>query len=198
MLRFLQRRRERRSDMNLIDFCYVQDNSLSDSICDDVINLFHSNENLHERLDLDKRPNFTQLNFTANVNLNPELHTKILNSTFETLNVYKKKVSETSFWPRSIGFEQFRIKHYRKQTEDQFEYHADATNKETSKRFLAFFWYLSDVEIGGETEFPTLNIKISPKKGRVFIFPPLWMYPHKGNISISHDKYLLSSYLHFG
>jgi prolyl 4-hydroxylase len=38
-------------------------------------------------------------------------------------------------------------------------------------RILTFFLYLSDVEEGGETVFPTLNIKVKPKKGRALLWP---------------------------
>ena len=183
--------------MNLIDFCYVKDDSLSPDICDALVNMFHVNTQFHERLERNKAPNFTQLNFTAHIDMNQDLHQKVIQKTFAALNDYKQKVPESGFWPNDFAFEQFRIKYYRKQTEDQFAYHTDATSLETSKRFLAFFWYLSDVDEGGETEFPTLNLNIKPKKGRLFIFPPLWLYPHRGVVSISHDKYLLSSYLHF-
>ena len=56
-------------------------------------------------------------------------------------------------------------------------------------------WYLNDVENGGETEF--LNVSIKPKAGTLVVFPPLWMFPHKGNAPISGSKYLLSTYLHY-
>lgn len=38
-------------------------------------------------------------------------------------------------------------------------------------RILTFFLYLSDVEEGGETAFPSLNIAVSPKKGRALLWP---------------------------
>jgi hypothetical protein len=65
----------------------------------------------------------------------------------------------------------------------------------TSRRFISFFWYLNDVAEGGETEFVDLTIK--PEAGKLVIFPPLWMFPHKGNPPISNEKYLLSTYLHY-
>lgn len=183
--------------MNLSDFCYVKDNSLSPDICDDLIDLFHSCDHLHEKINNDRKPNFTQLNFTANLNLNPDLHQRIMESTFAALAEYKERVPESKYWQPNCGFEQFRIKYYKRQTEDQFDDHVDAISKGTSIRFLAFFWYLTDIDVGGETEFLNFDMKISSKKGRLFIFPPLWMYPHRGNVAISRDKYLLSSYLHF-
>lgn len=38
-------------------------------------------------------------------------------------------------------------------------------------RILTFFLYLNDVEEGGETAFPLLNISVKPKKGRALLWP---------------------------
>lgn len=38
-------------------------------------------------------------------------------------------------------------------------------------RILTFFLYLSDVEEGGETAFPNLNIAVKPKKGKALLWP---------------------------
>ena len=37
-------------------------------------------------------------------------------------------------------------------------------------RILTFFLYLSDVEEGGETEFPMLGLKIKPTKGKAVLW----------------------------
>jgi hypothetical protein len=29
------------------------------------------------------------------------------------------------------------------------------------------------------------------------MFPPLWMFPHKGESPISNPKYIISTYLHY-
>jgi prolyl 4-hydroxylase len=38
-------------------------------------------------------------------------------------------------------------------------------------RVLTFYFYLSDVEEGGETAFPSLDIAVTPKKGRAVLWP---------------------------
>ena len=98
-------------------------------------------------------------------------------------------------FPTSHAFEEFRIKRYNVGGSERFDTHVDVLDYSTAKRFLSFFWYLNDVEEGGETVFKDLKIK--PSKGKLVIFPPLWMYPHKGNPPISGSKYILSTYLHY-
>lgn len=44
-------------------------------------------------------------------------------------------------------------------------------------RILTFFIYLTDVELGGETYFPSLGIDVKPKKGRAL----LWTNVQDGN-----------------
>ena len=62
-------------------------------------------------------------------------------------------------------------------------------------RFLSFLWYLNDVDDGGYTIFN--GMKIDPKKGRLVMFPPMWMFPHMGEEPISNTKYIMSSYLRY-
>jgi hypothetical protein len=56
-------------------------------------------------------------------------------------------------------------------------------------------WYLNDVESGGNTVFG--DVIITPKKGTLVMFPPLWMYPHRGEPPLSGPKYIMSAYLHY-
>lgn len=181
---------------NLSDFCLVNDNALSVDICDAVLDFFHRNEDRQERWDYNKSPKFNILNFTQHAALDQELHNAVVHSALTAIEKYRHHVPESIFWTENLKFEYFRIKHYRAGTDDQFKTHIDSNSKETYARFLAFFWYLNDVDIGGETEFTNIDLKIKPKKGRLVMFPPLWLYPHRGNPTISQDKFMLSSYLH--
>jgi prolyl 4-hydroxylase len=88
------------------------------------------------------------------------------------------------------------LKRYRPGGEEAFQPHFDALD-EVSNRYLVFLWYLNDVEQGGETEFCDLDIKVTPRTGRLLMFPPYWMYQHAGRPPISGDKYILSTYLMF-
>ena len=98
-------------------------------------------------------------------------------------------------FPEQNNFEQFRIKRYNTDGNDAFDTHVDVSDYASARRFLSFMWYLNDVNEGGETIFDDLTIK--PKTGTMIIFPPLWMYPHKGVAPISNTKYIMSTYLHY-
>lgn len=183
---------------NLRDFCKVVDNALDVRVCDHIIEYYNNNIQYHERFDNNKKPNFTQLNLTSHQNFAPEIHDYLVQMSLYQLDQYKKEIPETEYWPEKVVFEEFRIKHYDGNSYDQFDMHVDSISLTTAKRYFAFFWYLNDVEEGGETEFPQLDLIVKPQKGRMFMFPPLWQYPHKGNPVVKGEKFLLSSYLHYG
>ena len=84
-----------------------------------------------------------------------------------------------------------------KPTEGYHVWHHEKDAFRTRNRLMAFILYLNDVEEGGETEFPRLELAVKPKLGRCLIFPPLWMFPHCGRIPVSHSKYIVGSYLHY-
>ena len=50
------------------------------------------------------------------------------------------------------------------------DYHSYQAFSQTGARVLTALMYLSDVEEGGETRFPYLDVNIQPKKGRVLIW----------------------------
>ena len=97
--------------------------------------------------------------------------------------------------PETFSFEAPRIKKYNP-NEGFFDWHVDSCNAESSRRALVMFWYLNDVEEGGETtfDFGGTEFKIKPEAGSVCCFPPNYLYPHKGEMPISNSKYVISSY----
>ena len=80
---------------------------------------------------------------------------------------------------------------------DKFDLHVDTFDTVSSLRFLSVFWYLNDVEEGGETHFPGLNYYVKPKQGSALVFPPLWLFHHAGLAPISGPKYIMHTYLHW-
>lgn len=46
-------------------------------------------------------------------------------------------------------------------------------------RAFAIVMYLNDVEEGGETYFSRQKVAITPKKGRIVVYPPTPTHPHE-------------------
>ena len=180
--------------VKLNDLILTYDNSLSEKICDELISFFENNSDFHESINQNGKPNFTQVNVTRNRDHLEKIHNELIHVVFKYRDEYYKYVYGEVF-PNSHAFEEFRIKRYNTGGNDRFDTHVDVKDYSSARRFLSFFWYLNDVGQGGETVFDQLTIK--PKKGRLVIFPPLWMFPHRGNPPIDNSKYLLSTYLHY-
>ena len=108
----------------------------------------------------------------------------------QDVKIHKKALPEKSAW------EEIRIKRYRTGV-GNFLDHVDVGDSISARRFLVFFVYLNDVDFGGETEFPTLDLTISPVCGTMLEFPSTWTFLHRGNVPISNDKYILGSYKHY-
>ena len=71
------------------------------------------------------------------------------------------------FFPSRYGMEEFRIKCYNDEA-DCFSPHVDVGDAASSRRFLAFLFYLNDNFDGGNTEFRLPNKQvIKPEKGSV-------------------------------
>jgi hypothetical protein len=64
-------------------------------------------------------------------------------------------------------------------------------------RVLLFIIYLNDVEEGGETEFYYQNKIIKPKAGSMIIAPCGFTHTHRGNIPVSSNKYVLTSWMSY-
>lgn len=176
----------------------IFDGFFPDSYCEQIIKFFKNNTNLHRRLDTTVY-NFTDLNLSS---IDPITHQSLrpyfdkhANKYFTDLQLPKNCV------PQNWEYEHIRIKSYDPIKTDVFRPHTDVANHASARRFLVMMVYLNDVEEGGETEFYGFNNfvlgKVSPRKGRLVCFPPLWTHPHAGLAPISNIKYTLQTYLHY-
>lgn len=183
--------------VELNGFIGIYENALDFNTCKELIELYEDNPDYQVRRDNSGYPNFTELNFSEIVKVKKtNKMEKVYNILFEKILEYRDEYYQyinSPFLPPEHSLEDFRIKKYNFDGIDYFDTHVDAHNLDTCSRYISFLLYLNDVEHGGETEFYGLTIK--PKTGKLVIFPPVWMFPHRGNPPISGSKYILSSYL---
>ena len=62
-------------------------------------------------------------------------------------------------------------------------------------RVLLWMYYLNDVPKGGGTSFYYQDKTISPKQGTLVIAPASFTHTHRGEIPVSNDKYILTSWI---
>jgi len=84
----------------------------------------------------------------------------------------QRKIEEITWVPKN-NYESFQVLRY--EIGQKYSPHHDASPQQVKlscgARILTFFLYLSDVDEGGETAFPGLNIAITPKKGKALLWP---------------------------
>ena len=196
----------------LVDLIKVYDNALDDYTCEYLTEHFERSKRRHIKVARNRTPNFTEYDLSGNVwredKRTKKVYTDLLNKIhihaqeyFNFVNHHFKYlfpddiVYASTVFPQYYGIERFRIKRYNVGVNEAFNTHVDSMNLRSCPRFISFLWYLNDVEEGGQTLFHGKEVK--PKKGRLVIFPPLWLFPHMGTEPISNTKYIMSSYLRY-
>ena len=184
----------------LKDYIKVYDGVVEEQFCKSIIRTFDLDIENQEYLDEDRRPAFTQLNITQQfLAKNPkwmEIQPKLQKIFIDYVDLYMKELDLGPDFPLRYTFEQYRIKMYNPKY-DEFRDHVDVGDYNSARRFLVCFLYLNTVTNGGETDFPKLSHSITPKCGRLLMFPSTWMYRHAGRKVPSGKKYIVGSYLHY-
>jgi prolyl 4-hydroxylase len=75
-----------------------------------------------------------------------------------------------------------------------YAWHVDGAHGH-SDRALVFTTYLNDVSDGGGTEFHHQRMVTAPVKGKTVIFPAALTHVHRGVVSPTQHKYLLTGWL---
>ena len=63
-------------------------------------------------------------------------------------------------------------------------------------RCLVYMTYLNDVNNGG-TDFKFQNLTTPAKKGLTVIWPSDWTHLHKGQVSQTDTKYIITGWLNY-
>lgn len=190
---------------NLGDFIMVVDDVLDQQICDDLIAEYEKEQTGFWKKDssfdwgTDYR-SFVELNVMNHCDFSKFIR-PLREAQEQLYTFYKEQTGSEFLVPYHLcGIEGIRMKKYEANDKDQFGWHADVGDAASSRRQLAMFTYLNDVEEGGETVFKGISGEdaiVKPKRGRTVIFPPNFMFPHKGLKPVSGPKYLISQYIHY-
>lgn len=93
------------------------------------------------------------------------------------------------------------FQHYEKGKGGYYHWHSEHfphpsdPGQKSLHRVLFWLLYLNDVDEGGETEFCYQGAKIKPRKGSLILSPCGFTHTHRGNVPLSGDKYILTSWV---
>jgi hypothetical protein len=168
-------------------------------ICDQLLNYCNENDHLKQKVSythegiLNKKSTEWHIKST-------DYHVPIkyyIDSLKSVLNNYTKKWRFSSKTAEFGLLEDFNIQHYDK-GEGFYEWHFEKTYKYKYEffRHLVFMTYLNNVPDAG-TEFFYQGITTPAKKGLTLIWPSTWTHTHKGVISKTHEKKIITGWLSF-
>lgn len=88
------------------------------------------------------------------------------------------------------------IQHYAPK-QGYYKWHCERTNLNNVTRHLVFSTFLNSVTDGGHTEFKYQKKSVEAVEGKTIIFPADWTYTHKGRVSETQDKYIITGWFNF-
>lgn len=195
-------------------FIYINNNSMSLQLSNDIIQLFEDFKNVHKKgvtlggtndkikkttdyvipLIPDQKWVKIQTFLTKELNKNISKYLDGLNNIVDPVNNYDAnfKIIHTNF----LQYDEFMIQKYDK-LDGKYIYHNDAFIDFDKNRYRVFtyIWYLNTITEGGETVFWDVY-KIKPEAGKLVLFPACWTFPHTGKMPISDNKYIITGWIY--
>lgn len=179
------------------NFIYIHNSSLSTELCKDIIKQFDIDKHLsHEGVTssgvVKSIKDSLDLNILHHENewnkFKPVLFRELKKHVYIYLTQYNRRLLD-------YEIDTLQIQRYEKNI-GIFKTHTDELNTYEKSREIVFMWYLNDVENGGETCFPEQDIDVKPEAGKLVLFPSTWTYPHRANIPLSSNKYIITGWFY--
>jgi hypothetical protein len=194
-----------------MDFIYRKNNFLSSDLCDIFINKFELSplrkrgviagpnntgikaDYIKQSTDISFGPSF--LEKEENKKEWGDLIIKFQHKLQFEIDNYVEKFDALENMDKFI-LEGYNLQKY--EPEEGFhEWHCERGSPSTSFRMLVWMVYLNDLDNGG-TEFKYQNHIEKSEKGKLLIWPTDWTHTHRGQISRTDEKYILTGWYTFG
>jgi hypothetical protein len=183
------------------DFICEIKESIDPIYCKNLIEKFEQTPERHEKGMSGKneyKPNVkdsTDIYIVHEDSRNPEWRevlSPFLKVLTESIKIYSKKYIGLSFIdPFRIG-QEFNIQRYLPR-EGFKKWHSESGGTNHADRKIVWMFYLNDVDDGG-TIFLHQRFKASAETGSLLIWPADWTHTHKGIISKTKTKYILTGW----
>lgn len=182
-----------------LSFIFEKENALPDFLCDDMVKRF-------EQAKDEQYPGRIGQTFEQDQSI--KISTDLVVSGKE----HWKDVDNNLFRSLGLALQEFKQKYdyfqgpfkdngyalQRTQMGEHYHWHIDGGSHDFSQRQLVAVWYLNDVPgPGGETEFLFQDIRITPQKGKLVLFPPFWTHEHRGVTLQQGVKYIATTWVVF-
>lgn len=189
------------------DFIYVEENAISSMNCRRLINFFEKNTDMHGPGQQGDHDINRELKASTDICFLPEhannrkirrVITPFLKALDKAvLGPYNDRYSEglAKMEPWSLC-PYFNLQRYLPR-EGYFNWHSESSSRASAGRKIVWMIYLNDVKDGGGTEFKYQGITTRAKEGSIVIWPGEWTHLHRGQISQTGVKYILTGWYTF-
>ena len=172
---------------------------IDEKICDDLVKFFNNTDQkvpgevcyFGESVVKKDKKDSIETGFDPEANVKEWSNYKI--ELQKVLNLYLKKYPDANNVANFRILEGANLQHY-KPNGGYYSWHAERQG--ISTRHLVFMTYLNDVDDGG-TEFKYQKIITPAKKGLTLIWPTDWPFTHRGQISKTKEKYIITGWFNY-
>jgi len=178
---------------NFIHTFYLNDLS----ICDELITYFHNNNEYKNQGKVGKGEVKLDVKDSLDLKIYPSSTNKTIQNYYKNLQVgltdyvYKFKMQDCKLHT----VEPMNIQHYKPGGGfKEWHFERDNANSGSVTRVLAFMTYLNDVKDGG-TEWYWQNVKTEAIKGLSVIWPTEFTHLHRGIVSHTQEKYIITGWI---
>ena len=173
---------------------------MPENLCDDIIEYFNKNKHLQYKGFVggggDGKPRTNNVKVDEKDSIDVMIYKEDLSEPFnsyrillqECLDNYMKKYEDVNNNKRFNINEPYNIQYY-KIGGGFKKWHFENAGRQD--RLLAFMTYLNNIEDGG-TDFKYQGFTTPAKKGLTLIWPANWTHTHKGQISKTKEKYIVT------
>jgi hypothetical protein len=190
-----------------MDFIFRKNNFLSSEMCTELINTFESSPLRARGCIAGKNGEGVEVDFikqSTDVTFWPDFLDKEENKKEwgDLLNKFQHKLQfeidnyveryEPLENMTKFVLDGYNIQKY-EPSEGFYEWHCERAHVATLSRMLVFMVYLNDLDDGG-TEFMYQNHIEKAETGKLLIWPTDWTYYHRGQISNTKTKYILTGW----
>jgi hypothetical protein len=128
---------------------------------------------------------------------NKQIHNQYCEQLNQVIEEYKKLYPHSYQGMQVWGWTPPRIQRY-DPNKAYRDLHCENNGQSMYRnRHLAFMTYLNDVTDGGGTEFVQQGLTTKAEKGLTLIWPAAWTHMHRGIVSPTEVKYIITGWLCF-
>lgn len=180
-------------------FIFEKENALPDFLCDNMVERFEqaNDEQYAGRIGQTFQEE-QSIKKSTDLVVSGKPHWKdVDNNLFRSLGMALKEFKEKYEYFKG-PFKDNGYALQRTEVGEHYHWHIDGGSHDFSQRQLVAVWYLNDVPgPGGETEFLFQDIKVTPQKGKLILFPPFWTHEHRGVTLQKGIKYIATTWVVF-